>query len=89
LIFSYHKKFNIEEVSQIEINCRSGALGCVDCKINCSERISSFLEPIIDKRKYYEKNMNEVLDILADGEARGKKAAHETMAEVHDKMKFG
>ena len=39
--------------------------------------------------KYFEKNMNEVLDILADGEARGKKAAQETMAEVHAKMKFG
>jgi hypothetical protein len=33
--------------------------------------------------------MKEVLDILAYGEARGKKAARETMSEVHDKMKFG
>jgi tryptophanyl-tRNA synthetase len=89
LIFSYHKKFNAEEVPRIETDCRSGALGCVDCKLNCSEKISSFLAPIIEKRKYFENNMNEVLDILADGEARGKKAAHETMAEVHDKMKFG
>jgi len=89
LIFSYHKKFNPEEVPQIESDCRSGVLGCVDCKMNCSEKISSFLAPIIEKRKYYEKNMSEVLDILADGEARGKKTAYETMAEVHDKMKFG
>jgi hypothetical protein len=33
--------------------------------------------------------MNEVLDILADGEKRGKKTANETMAKVHEKMKFG
>ncbi len=89
LIFSYHKKFNSEEVPQIETDCRSGALGCVDCKLNCSDKISSFLSPIIEKRKYYEKNINVVLDILADGEARGKKVAQETMASVHDKMKFG
>lgn len=89
LIFSYHKKFNPSQVEQIETDCRSGALGCVDCKLNCSENISLFLAPIIEKRKYFEKNMNEVLDILADGEARGKKVAQETMAEVHDKMKFG
>ena len=89
LIFSYHKKFNPSQVEQIETDCRSGTLGCVDCKLNCSENISSFLAPIIEKRKYFEKNMNEVLDILADGEARGKKAAQETMTEVHDKMKFG
>jgi tryptophanyl-tRNA synthetase len=89
LIFSYHKKFNPSQVQEIETDCRSGALGCVDCKMNCSEKISSFLAPIIEKRKYYESNMKEVLDILADGEARGKKVAQETMSEVHDKMKFG
>lgn len=89
LIFSYHKKFNPSQIQQIETDCRSGALGCVDCKMNCSEKISSILEPIIEKRKYYESNMKVVLEILADGEARGKKAAQETMLEVHDKMKFG
>jgi len=89
LVFSYHKKFNPSQVHQIETDCRSGSLGCVDCKLICSEKISSFLEPIIEKRKYYEINMKAVLDILADGEERGKKAAHETMSEVHEKMKFG
>jgi len=89
LIFAYHKKFNPEEVPQIEADCRSGALGCVDCKLNCSQKISAFLEPIISKRKYYEENMKEVLDILDDGEKRGKAVAMETMNEVHEKMKFG
>lgn len=89
LIFSYHKKFNPSEVPEIETNCRSGVLGCVDCKLNCSDKLSSFLEPIIEKRKYYENNMNEVLDILADGESKGRKVARETMTEVHEKMKFG
>ena len=89
LVFSYHKKFNPAEVPEIERDCRSGALGCVDCKMNCAAKISSFLEPIIEKRKYYEKNMNEVLDILSDGEKRGRKTARETMSEVREKMKIG
>ncbi|MGB5289227.1 MAG: tryptophan--tRNA ligase [Ignavibacteriaceae bacterium] len=89
LIFAYHKKFNSAQVPEIEANCRSGSLGCVDCKINCSEKLSTFLAPIIEKRNYYEDNMNEVLDILADGESRGKKVAEETMSLVHEKMKFG
>lgn len=89
LIFSYHKKFNLSEVDQIERDCRSGTLGCVDCKSICSEKISSFLEPIIEKRNYYDKNMIEVLAILKDGEERGKEIAEETMTEVHEKMKFG
>lgn len=89
LVFSYHKKFNPDQIEQIGTDCRSGALGCVDCKMNCSGKISTFLAPIIEKRKYFENNMNEVLDILADGEVRGKKAAVETMAKVHKHMKFG
>jgi len=89
LVFSYHKKFNPAETPQIEADCRSGALGCVDCKLNCSEKISMFLAPIIEKRKYYEGHTKEVLEILDDGEIRGKQAAQETMSEVHEKMKFG
>ena len=89
LVFSYHKKFNPEEIKEIEIGCRSGALGCFDCKMNCASKISSFLEPIIEKRKYYESRISEVNDILNDGELRGRKVAEQTMSEVHDKMKFG
>lgn len=89
LVFSYHKKFNPKEVPEIDKNCRSGALGCVDCKLNCAAKISSFFEPIRDKRRYYEDNMNEVLDILHDGENRAKTFAEKTMFEVHEKMKLG
>ncbi|HVO75906.1 MAG TPA: tryptophan--tRNA ligase [Ignavibacteriaceae bacterium] len=89
LIFAYHKKFNPGEVPEIDAGCRSGALGCVDCKMNCSSKISLFLEPIREKRKYYEEKIDEVKNILNDGEKRAKKAAEATMNEVHEKMKMG
>ncbi len=89
LVFSYHKKFNPDEVPEIERDCRSGALGCVDCKLRCSEKISSFLAPIIEKRKYYEKNIDEVKDVLAEGEKKGSEVAKQTMKEVREKMKIG
>ncbi|MFZ0456266.1 MAG: tryptophan--tRNA ligase [Ignavibacteriaceae bacterium] len=89
LVFSYHKKFNPDEVPEIEAGCRSGALGCVDCKMNCASKISLMLEPIIEKRKYYENKKNEVLEILDDGEKRAGKVAEETMKEVREKMKMG
>jgi tryptophanyl-tRNA synthetase len=89
LIFSYHKKFNPGEVLAIEKDCRSGQLGCFDCKMNCAAKISNFLEPIIEKRKFYEANPDIVRDVLSDGEKRGKLEAEKTMAEVRDKMKMG
>jgi len=89
VVFSYHKKFNTEEIFDIEAGCRSGALGCFDCKMNCAKKISIFLEPIMEKRRYYESNIDEVKDILCDGEQQGRKVAEETMNEVHNKMKLG
>lgn len=89
LVFSYHNKFNKSEVPEIESGCKSGELGCFDCKMRCAARISEVLAPIIEKRNYYENNINIVEDILADGEARAKSIAVQTMSEVRENMKFG
>lgn len=88
-VFSYHKKFNLENIAEIESDCRNGAMGCFDCKMKCAAKISSFLEPIIEKRKYYESRLDEVKDILSDGEKRGRKIAEQTMIEVREKMNLG
>lgn len=89
VIFSYHKKFNITETEQIAEDCRKGTLGCVDCKLKCSNKISSFLEPILLKRKEYENNLGLVKDILTEGENRARKIAESTMDEVHSVMGMG
>jgi tryptophanyl-tRNA synthetase len=89
LVFSYHKKFNSEEIPEIDSGCRSGALGCVDCKMRCAAKISLFLEPIIEKRKQYENNLDNVKEILIDGEKRAKIIAEKTMIEVREKMAMG
>lgn len=89
LVFAYHKKFNTTQVEEIEAGCRSGALGCVDCKMNCAAKIFDFFEPIRSKRFYYENHISEVTDILCEGERRGKIVAEKTMQEVHEKMKIG
>ncbi len=89
LVFTYHQKFNATEIPEIRRDCESGALGCVDCKNNCAEKIALALAPIRNKRMYYESHLDEVKDILEDGEARAKKVARETMGEVHSVMSLG
>jgi tryptophanyl-tRNA synthetase len=88
-IFTYQKRFNPEEIDEIEKGCRSGELGCVDCKLKCSAKINEFLEPIREKRSGYENNIDLVKNILADGEKKASAVAKETMNEVHEKMKIG
>jgi tryptophanyl-tRNA synthetase len=89
LVFSYHKKFNPNQVPEVEADCKSGALGCVDCKLNCASKISLLIEPMREKRIKYEQNLNEITDILSDGEKRAKAVAVKTMGEVREKMKLG
>jgi len=89
LVFSYHKRFNAEEIPAIDTDCRSGKLGCVDCKLKCASKISEFLDPILERRKHFEGNIETVKEILADGEKRAKVIAAATMQEVHEKMKIG
>jgi tryptophanyl-tRNA synthetase len=89
LVFTYHKKFNPADVPQIENDCRSGVLGCVNCKLNCTSKINEFLAPIIEKRKKLENNIDNVKEILAEGEIKAKLIAKQTMYEVHQKMKLG
>ena len=89
LVFTYHQKFNPTEIPEIDANCRSGALGCVDCKLNVAKKIADALAPIREKRVYFESHPKEVTDILNDGEVRAKQVAVATMAEVRDVMNLG
>jgi tryptophanyl-tRNA synthetase len=90
LVFTYHQKFNKpNEVKEIETDCRSGILGCVECKLRCTEYINQKLAPIIEKRKFYEGDKSLVKEILMDGESRGRNVAQFTMAQVREKMKLG
>jgi len=89
LVFAYHNKFNPAEVPEVRAGCESGALGCVDCKLNCAKHIVDALAPHREKRAYYESHSEEVKTILAEGEQRARKVAEQTMAEVHQAMGVG
>jgi tryptophanyl-tRNA synthetase len=89
LVFAYHNKFNPAEVGEIRSGCESGALGCVDCKLRCAERISDALAPHREKRAYFETHLDEVKSILQEGEGKARTIAHQTMSEVHQAMKMG
>jgi tryptophanyl-tRNA synthetase len=87
--FAYHAKFNPGEMPAIERDCKSGTLGCVDCKINAARRIAGALGPVRERRAHYEQRPDEVRDILHSGEAKAGEIARETMEQVHSVMHLG
>jgi len=88
-VYHWHRKFNPGEVPQIEEDCKSGALGCVDCKKNCAGKMAGFLAPIHEKRAALVKDLDYVRDVLTDGTKRARTEAQKTMEEVHKSMRVG
>jgi len=89
LVYTYHRKFNQGETETIGADCRSGALGCVDCKRRIASSIADELEPFRERRAFYEQHPGTVSEILADGERRGRERAGQTMHEVRAAMNLG
>ncbi len=89
LVFTYHRKFNLQEAPAIESGCRSGALGCVECKSRIAAAVAETLAPFREKRAALEARPGEVTAILLDGEQRARQRAAATMEEVHTAMKLG
>lgn len=85
-VFDYHKVFNAEEVPEIERDCRSAALGCVDCKKNLAAKINGIFEPFRARRAQYEREPKRVREILREGNRRAQAEAETTMQEVRRVM---
>jgi tryptophanyl-tRNA synthetase len=86
-VFTYHNKFNPAEVPQIEAECKSGAMGCVACKKNCSAKLNGYLADLRERRAQY--TDDQVMEILIEGEKRARATAAVTMGEVREAMKIG
>ncbi|MFC1615463.1 tryptophan--tRNA ligase [Patescibacteria group bacterium] len=87
-IYGYHEIFTSSLLSQIKKECKAGDRGCVQCKKELAKNINSFLEPIREKRKYYEDHPKIVEKILQEGTKKARKVAGDTMKLVKEKMKL-
>ena len=83
-VFALHQVFGTPDLEAIERDCRSGALGCVDCKKKLLSQIQAHLEPLQEKRAGI--SDQQVVEILEEGSRRAREVARRTMAEVHEAL---
>lgn len=89
MVYYYHKLFSGEEACRKCCEeCKKGQRGCVACKKELASNINNFLEPIREKRKYYEERPELVDEILKNGTEKARKTAKETMKKVKKAMKL-
>ncbi len=87
-VFTYHTAFHADAVPEIESGCRSGALGCVDCKTKLAGRLIDVFAPIRERRADLGARAGVAEDVLRDGTARARVVAGETMKDVWEAMHF-
>ncbi len=88
-VFEFHKLYTESAtVSEIAENCRSAKIGCVECKKMMAQRLIKALEPIREKRKFYEADPKMVADIIITGSNKARAVAQETMEEVRAAVKI-
>ena len=86
-VYYYHNLFtDKEECKNICSECKAGKRGCVSCKRQLIDSINKTLDPIREKRAYYEARPNEVKEILFSGTDRARMTAKETLREVKKAM---
>jgi tryptophanyl-tRNA synthetase len=85
-VFALQRLTNAERVPWIEENCRSGALGCVDCKSELAERVNEYLAPMRERRAALDEAA--VGAILAAGAEKARAVARGTLADVRAAMRL-
>jgi len=84
-VFAYHKLFSpADTVAQVDRDCRTAGIGCVDCKKLMADGLVKWIEPIQARRKEFENNPQRVWDILDAGNKKARKAAVRTMKRVRN-----
>ncbi|MBI9076297.1 MAG: tryptophan--tRNA ligase [Desulfatibacillum sp.] len=88
-VFSFHKLYSSQDVvDQMNRECRSAEIGCVQCKKLMAANLVAHLEPIYEKRLHFASNRDEVRDIILAGGEKAREVARATMEEVRAAVKI-
>lgn len=87
-VFIYHDIFNtdLEEVQSLKKRYQKGTVGDVEVKEKLASAINAFLEPVRERRAYYEGKKNYVESLLFAGTQKMRAVSEKTLDEVKAAM---
>jgi tryptophanyl-tRNA synthetase len=88
-VFALHRRFSPDILDWTDEHCRTGELGCVDCKTNLADRIVEQLKPFRERRAALASEPGLVERVLAEGVERVRPVVRGTMNAVREAMHFG
>jgi tryptophanyl-tRNA synthetase len=87
-IFALHGTFSLDDVARIEATCRTGELGCVDCKSLLADHLIERFEGFRERRAELGRTPDLAKEVLAAGIERVRPVATETIEAVRAAMRF-
>jgi tryptophanyl-tRNA synthetase len=89
-VFIYHDAFNpdIDEINDLKDRYRQGKVGDVEVKKKLARAINAFLDPIRERRAYYEQRPGLVEEVLMAGTRRMQQEGRTTMDMVYAAMEL-
>ncbi len=88
-VYDFHKLYTDPEmVKEIDQQCRTAGIGCVECKQKMAEGLIEALAPIRKRRAYYEQRPELVQQIMVEGSNKARIKARETMELVREAVKI-
>lgn len=87
-VFQFHDVFNpnLEEVKEFKKRYREGGISDVEIKSRLAEVLNAFLEPIREKRKYFEEKKGYVESVIYEGTLKMREVSEETLKEMRGAM---
>ncbi len=88
-VFDFHKIYSTTAViDQVNKECRTAEIGCIDCKKMVADSMVERLSPIWESRKTLESNPKQLEEVVRNGCKRATEVSQQTLAEVKDAMKM-
>jgi tryptophanyl-tRNA synthetase len=66
--------------------CTTARRGCVDCKRHLARSINAGLAPLRERRERFRQDPDLVPQVLAEGAAKARAIARQTIEEVYQRM---
>lgn len=88
-VFDFHKIYSSSDVvKQVNQDCRTAAIGCIDCKRQVADAMVERYRPMWDKRATILQHPEQTQEMVEEGRKRASNVAQETMQEVKTAMKI-
>jgi tryptophanyl-tRNA synthetase len=88
-VYDFHKIYSPPSTQdQINKDCRTAAIGCIDCKKLVADRIVERMTPVWDARGRLSKDPAYLNDIVTEGSNRAGEVAKATLHDVNEAMKL-